>query len=56
MNPDQLWETTLNPNTRMLREVNIADIEDLDKDSKESILFEELMGDQVEPRKKNYRR
>ena len=52
MNPDQLWETTLNPNTRMLREVNIADIEDLDKDSKESILFEELMGDQVEPRKK----
>ena len=52
MNPDQLWETTLNPNTRILREVNIADIEDLDKDSKESILFEELMGDQVEPRKK----
>ena len=52
MNPEQLWETTLNPNTRMLREVNIADIEDLDKDSKESILFEELMGDQVEPRKK----
>ena len=52
MNPDQLLETTLNPNTRMLREVNIADIEDLDKDSKESILFEELMGDQVEPRKK----
>ncbi|NSW73231.1 DNA topoisomerase (ATP-hydrolyzing) subunit B [bacterium] len=52
MNPEQLWETTLNPNTRILREVNIADIEDLDKDSKESILFEELMGDQVEPRKK----
>ena len=52
MNPDQLWETTLDPETRVLREVNIADIEDLDKDGKESLLFEELMGDQVEPRKR----
>tara|TARA_B100000131_G_scaffold117769_1_gene114607 strand:+ start:53403 stop:55868 length:2466 start_codon:yes stop_codon:yes gene_type:complete len=52
MNPEQLWETTLNPETRILREVNIADIEDIEKDSTENTLFEELMGDQVEPRKK----
>ena len=52
MNPEQLWETTLDPTLRVLREVTIADIEDIDKDSKESNLFEDLMGDQVEPRKK----
>ena len=52
MNPEQLWETTLDPTLRVLKEVTIADIEDIDKDSKESNLFEDLMGDQVEPRKK----
>tara|TARA_Y100001970_G_scaffold21981_1_gene25301 strand:+ start:7246 stop:9708 length:2463 start_codon:yes stop_codon:yes gene_type:complete len=52
MNPEQLWETTLNPDTRILREVNIADIAELDRDKKEYELFEDLMGDQVEPRKK----
>jgi DNA gyrase subunit B len=52
MNPEQLWETTLDPSLRVLREVTIADIEDIEKDSKESNLFEDLMGDQVEPRKK----
>ena len=52
MNPEQLWETTLNPETRILREVNIADIAELDRDKKEYELFEDLMGDQVEPRKK----
>ena len=51
MNPEQLWETTLDPTLRVLREVTIADIEDIDKDSKESNLFEDLMGDQVEPRR-----
>ena len=52
MNPEQLWETTLDPDLRVLREVTIADIEDIEKDNKERNLFEDLMGDQVEPRKK----
>ncbi len=52
MNPDQLWETTLDPSLRILRSVNMADIEDIEKDGDEKQLFEDLMGDQVEPRKK----
>ena len=52
MNPEQLWETTLDPSIRVLREVTIADVEDIEQDNKERNLFEDLMGDQVEPRKK----
>jgi len=52
MNPEQLWETTLDPSLRILREVHMADIGDIDKDNKERTLFDELMGDQVEPRKR----
>ena len=52
MNPEQLWETTLDPSLRVLREVTIAEVEDIEKDNKEKGLFEDLMGDQVEPRKK----
>ena len=51
MNPDQLWETTLDPSLRILRSVNMADIEDIEKDGDEKQLFEDLMGDQVEPRR-----
>jgi DNA gyrase subunit B len=45
MNPNQLWQTTLDTNARSLLQVNVKEIDEA------NILFDELMGDKVEPRR-----
>ena len=46
MNPEQLWETTMNPQNRVMRQIAFEDVK------KANEVFETLMGDDVAPRKR----
>jgi DNA gyrase subunit B len=45
MNPDQLWETTLDTNARSLLQVKVKEVDEA------KVIFDELMGEHVEPRR-----
>ena len=46
MNPSELWETTMNPQARILKQITVEDAAEADR------IFDILMGDEVLPRKK----
>jgi DNA gyrase subunit B len=45
MTPEQLWDTTMNPETRVVKKITIEDAEEANK------VFEMLMGEEVAPRR-----
>lgn len=45
MNPEQLWETTINPETRSLKRIYVEDVEEANR------MFDVLMGEEVRPRR-----
>ena len=45
MNPEQLWQTTMNPETRMISRIKLDDAEEADR------VFSMLMGEEVAPRR-----
>ena len=45
MNPEQLWDTTMNPQTRVMKQITIEDAQKADE------MFSILMGSDVEPRR-----
>ena len=45
MNPEQLWETTMDPENRILKQVNIENAAEADR------IFSMLMGEEVAPRR-----
>ena len=46
MNPEQLWDTTMNPETRTMMKVSMQDAVEADE------IFDMLMGERVDPRRK----
>jgi len=52
MNPEQLWETTMNPEGRTILQVTLEELEAVGDENSPENIFSTLMGDKVEPRRR----